>query len=232
MKMALKITGLIVLSAVIVYGINLLILAKDVAKFQKFWSEQNDRADTGDLRYIALGDSTAQSIGASDPMKGYVGIIANRLSQKSGKDVSITNLSKSGATVRMAIDEQLPRLKELPLSDSTVITIEIGANNMPIFDEEDFAKEIDELFSQLPPQTVVSDMPYFGGGRRRALEKNVVPANKIIYNTASKYNLRVAPLHAITKERENWRVHSVDLFHPSNSGYANWADAFWSVLEP
>lgn len=230
MKTIFKIFGASVLAIVIVYGINLLILAKDVAKFQKFWSEQNEKTTEGSLHYVALGDSTGQAIGASEPMKGYVGLIAGRLQQKTGKKVHITNLSKSGATVQMAIKEQLPRLKAMNITDETVITIEIGANNMPIFNEHDFAKEIDELFAQLPKQTVVSDMPYFGGGRKKSLEKNVIPANKIIYDSAKKHDLRVAPLHAITQERDNWRVHSIDLFHPSNRGYHNWADAFWQGL--
>jgi acyl-CoA thioesterase-1 len=226
---------IIVISLAVVaaaYGIRLLLLLQDVAEYQKYWNQQNSQTPAkNSLAYIALGDSTAQAIGASDPLKGYVGRIAERIAAKSSRPVSIINFSKSGATIRMCIEEQLPKLKQLKPGNSTTVTIEIGANDMPTFNEEQFGRDINELFSQLPKQTVVSDIPYFGGGRQRSLEKNVLPANRILREVAKQYGLKVAPLHEITESRDNWRVHSVDYFHPSNRGYINWADAFWQVLE-
>lgn len=62
----------------------------------------------GDLLYVALGDSTAQGIGASRPGNGYVGILADRIRALSGRTVRTVNLSVSGARATDLVEHQLP----------------------------------------------------------------------------------------------------------------------------
>ena len=62
------------------------------------WWREQAKVD-GDLLYVALGDSTAQGIGASRPVNGYVGILADRIRALSGRTVRTVNLSVSGARV-------------------------------------------------------------------------------------------------------------------------------------
>ncbi len=226
-----------IITAIVVLLIGLLVIAGSLLRlkyqinhYASYWqSRAAQPATANSLVYVALGDSTAQGIGASQPQRGYVGLIAESLTQKTGKPVRVINISKSGAKLTDCIRDQLPQLQAL---EPDFLTIEIGANDMGSFEAQSFERDISALFAALPKQTVVSDMPYFGGGRRRNLEPNVIAANKIIDKVAAEHNLSVAPLHQVTKDRDNLLTNSIDLFHPSNRGYRNWAVAFEQQLSP
>lgn len=216
---------------VVIEVLGLLKLLYSVPSYKSFWDKRNNQTKTEDgLLYVALGDSTAQGIGASSPKKGYVGLIERYLVEKSGEQVQVVNLSASGARINDAITKQLPRLNELPVNDETVITMEIGANDMIDFDATEFGGDMDALLTQLPRQTIVANMPYFGGGRYRRLEPNVQVANDIMRELTAKHGLRMAPLYEVTKKNDRPWVNSADIFHPNNYGYRNWFRAFQSAL--
>lgn len=207
-------------------AISLLMLKQNVESYKKYWTRQNQKtAKPNSITYIALGDSAAQGLGASKPEKGYVGLIAAQMAKISGESIRVINLSVSGAKIQDVIDAQLPQVKELSVANA-VITLEIGANEMRAFDEQSFRAGMDSLMSGMPSQTIVAEVPYFGGGRFRKHEPNVPVANAIINELAGKYNLRVAPLYEITKSRDNLLIYASDLFHPSDRGYRNWYEAF------
>lgn len=227
----LRVGGIILGFLLIVWSARVIVLVLSVNRYAAHWRQSAGPSQENHIRYIALGDSTAQGIGASHPTKGYVGLLAGALSKKHKAPVHVTNISVSGATVQDALDWQLPRLQHMSITPDIVITIEIGANDMKNYHQQKFSAQIDRLFSQLPKQTVVSTIPYFGHGRHWRFEKNVNPANAIIQKTAKHYGLRVAPLHDVTKQRDNPLVYAADYFHPSNRGYRNWFDAFWQILE-
>ncbi|HTE57688.1 MAG TPA: SGNH/GDSL hydrolase family protein [Verrucomicrobiae bacterium] len=227
----LRVGGIILCFLLIVWSAKVIVLALSVNRYAAHWRQTAGLPQENQIRYIALGDSTAQAIGASKPTKGYVGLVAGALSQKHKASVHVTNISVSGATVRDALEKQLPQLQYMLTTPATVLTIEIGANDMKNYHQQEFGSQIDQLFSQLPKQTVVSTIPYFGHGRYWRLEKNVRPANAIIEKAAKHYGLRVAPLYDVTKQRDNPLVYAADYFHPSNRGYRNWFDAFWLILD-
>lgn len=224
---------LVILSVVIglvilIWVGRLLSLGLSIPGYANYWKTQNQKPAPSDaLVYLALGDSTAQGIGASRPVNGYVGLVAKRLEQKSGRPVKIINLSKSGAKVSDCLKEQIPEIMNY---QPDVITIEIGANDLSIWNEAEFRRDMAELISKLPAKTVISDMPYFGGGRRKNLEPLSVTASAIIRELASKRGLKLAPLHEVTAENDHWTVNGADLFHPSNKGYRNWYKAFAEPL--
>ena len=223
----------LVLLAILVVGVGVGIafagLYSQVPRYKNYWQRRAAKPMPDNaLVYVAMGDSTAQGIGASSPDKGYVGLIAKALQEQEGRPVHVINLSKSGARVQDCLREQLPQLQNL---HPDVITLEIGANDMSQWDEDSFKKDMNELLSQLPKQTVVSDIPYFGGGRKRRLEPQVLAASRIISELAQEYALRVAPLYQVTKEHDSVRTMTIDFLHPSNKGYQNWYAAFWQPLQ-
>ena len=221
-------TVLIVIAVLaLVELIALLKLKASVEGYKKHWEKQNSiGVVSGSQLYIAMGDSAAQSIGASQPQKGYVGLIAEGLARKTNKNVQTINLSVSGAKIQDVIDKQIPRLKDFNVDADTIITLDIGGNEMRTFNEADFRLRMEELIRQLPKQTLVADVPYFGGGRYRNLEPRVVQANKIIYDLTQKYDVKMIPLHETTEAKKSIFVNSADLFHPSDKGYRNWYEAF------
>jgi lysophospholipase L1-like esterase len=225
MRVLLVIFGFLLLLG-LVLGSELL---SQLGRYQAYWNRRNQQAAVeNEILYFALGDSTAQGIGATKPDKGYVGVIADELQKRSGRPVRTLNLSKSRATLTDMLQRQLPLLKQCQISKDVVVTIEIGANDMGKFEPEKFERQMDELMSQLPKQTVISDIPYFGGGLHKKLEPNVEKANVIIHNLAEKHGLRMAELHAKTRSNDSkFKNYAFDRFHPTNYNYqTNWAQVF------
>ncbi|MFT2712485.1 SGNH/GDSL hydrolase family protein [Clavibacter sp. Sh2126] len=181
----------------------------------------------GDLLYVALGDSTAQGIGASRPINGYVGILADRIRALSGRTVRTLNLSVSGARVSDLVEYQLPRLAKLR---PDVVTLAIGANDIADFEPVAFERDLGRILDAVPPTTVVADLPCF---HFPASERKVRVANEIVRRLATDRGLRIAPLHRITRRQTPLLAitqAAADLFHPNDRGYRVWASAFLPFL--
>lgn len=192
----------------------------------KWWRDYHQR--DGELLYVALGDSTAQGIGASKPWRSYVGELARHISDTTGKTVRVVNLSVTATTVYETYREQLPVLKKLK---PDIVTVSVGANNMFDFDAERFERDLRRLYEGLPPRTIVSDLPSFWVLPQ---ERNVVAANKILHQVAEEFGFSVAPLYVRTKRQGLWGMTTQlagDLFHPNDRGYRVWASAFVPLLD-
>lgn len=225
-KRILLIIGVIVLVLILIEVFCLLQLRASLRSYAAYWQDRKEIP--GEITYIALGDSAAQGIGASQPENGYVGLIAERIKKETGKSVRVINLSVSGARLQDVIDDQLPVLAQYK---PDIVTIEAGANDVATsYDQGRFKREFETLAAQLPEGTIVGNMPYFGG--RISRNAQAIDANKIIDRVADRHGLVVADLQTITRERDGLLVYACDFFHPSNRGYQNWADAFWMELKP
>lgn len=202
-------------------------LADAIPIHSKWWRDATKRE--GEILYLAIGDSAAQGIGASRPDRSYVGLIAAHVRKTTGRSVRVINLSRSGARLREAIAEQLPRL---PKFTPDLVTVSIGANDIADFDEQRFARELEEVYSAVPSHAIVADLPsfYFGAAERR-----VRTANLIVRRTADKLGLTVAPLHRATGRQTGARYAlnqvAADFFHPNDRGYAVWASAFYPDVD-
>lgn len=186
-----------------------------------WWKKHRERE--GELLYVAIGDSAAQGIGASAPHRSYVGFVAQALRAASERSIRVVNLGISGATIRIAIEQQLPKLAKLK---PDIVTVSIGANDMASFNALRFERDIRELFSALPEGSIVADLPTF---YFMPAEKRVRVANGILRDAASANNLEVAPLYARMRRQGLWgpmTQFAGDLFHPNDRGYRVWASAF------
>lgn len=206
--------------------IGLGILYYNVGKFADYWQGRGNKQ--GDFLYVALGDSAAQGIGASQPQNGYVGLIADSIGRKTGRTVRVVNLSVTGATLEDALRSQTPKLADFT---PDLVTAEIGANDMGKFDSTKFATEYELFLQSLPPaRSVVSNMPYFG--TRPQPNANAAAANAIIYDKTKRYGVPMADLYGSLRTRQSPLIYASDLFHPNNRGYQIWYDAFWPQVEP
>lgn len=217
--------------AVLIFIIRLGDLYTQISRYQKFWDYQNRLPIAqDDFVYVAFGDSAAQGVGASTPVRGYVGLIARRIHEDTGKNVRIINLSKSGGKIRDVIDTQIPKYKEIKKVD--LVTIEIGANDILTFEPGEFRKDMNELMDLLPAGTVISDIPSFKGSRLSKQEPKVLEANKIIHELAEGRDLALVKLHEKVTKNNGLRTFAADFFHPSNYGYkTNWADTFLEKIK-
>jgi acyl-CoA thioesterase I len=187
----------------------------------KWWRDHGTAA--GELLYVAIGDSAAQGIGASNPDRSYVGLLAEHAREATGRSIRVVNLSVSGATTALAMRDQIPPFRAL---EPDLVTVAIGANDIAQWDPASFERDIRSIFAELPAHAIVADLPCF---HLRHNERKVAVANQILRAVANEHGLTVAPLHAVTRRRGLRGIlteFANDMFHPNDHGYRVWADAF------
>ncbi|WP_353816129.1 SGNH/GDSL hydrolase family protein [Agromyces sp. SYSU T00266] len=204
---------------------NSLILNETLPVHSKWW---RDHAKVhGEILYVALGDSAAQGIGASRPDHSYVGLLARLIRDTTMRTVRVVNLSVSGATTTLAVQDQLPKLAKFR---PDVMTVSIGANDIAKWDPVAFERNLREIFAAVPPHALVADLPFFYFPHN---ERKVAVANLLLRRVAAEFDLEVVRLHRETRVR-GWRrifTHFAnDWFHPNDHGYQVWADAFRPAL--
>lgn len=217
---------LIIILALIVLEICALVwLATSVGRYEKFWVEKAKQS--GEITYLALGDSAAQGVGATSPMRGYVGLIASKLEKDTGKTVRVVNLSVTGAKMQDYLRDQAPQLKNYK---ADFVTIEIGGNDVKNYDEQTFRSEFKQVLKTLPPGTYVSNMPLFNsrpGSTDPAKKASKVIEEELIADGKTNF----VDLQKQTTENRSIFGFAPDLFHPNNLSYKNWADAFYTQIE-
>ena len=216
----IKVLFIIIGVFVFLQVIALLWLAGSVKQYAQFWNEKAN--EKGDITYLALGDSAAQGIGASNPMRGYVGLVAREIEKKTGKSVRIVNISKTGAKMDNYLKDQAPIVATL---NADIVTIQIGANDIAHFDATTYRTKFKEVLKTLPEGTFVSNMPLFNS--RPGSTANAKQASNIIEQELRNYpELIHVDLQAETEQNQSVFGFAPDLFHPNNLSYKNWANAF------
>lgn len=76
------------------------------------------------LRVWALGDSAMAGDGIADPDLTLPRLVARMLSDRTGRQVELTQTGVSGARIRDIIDHQLPRI-----SEADVVVVSAGVND-------------------------------------------------------------------------------------------------------
>lgn len=217
-----------VVLALAVWSVKFIRLRRGIEFAHRYWSTPRGRA--GGLLYVALGDSTAQGVGASRPERGYVGLLADRLGAATGEPVRLINLSVSGARINDVLERQLPTLSGHRPAD--LVTVAIGGNDVNAYDAGTFAAQVERLTAALPQGTFIADVPYFMHGH---WERDAQLAAAVVTRSAEKRGLTVVPLHEALRQ-QGWSAmlnqFAADLFHPNDRGYRVWADTFWTTIVP
>lgn len=190
------------------------------------------------LVYAAVGDSTGVGLGARDG-GGYVERLFAQIKRKRSAS-TLLNLSAGGATTTDAINKQLPRLDG---TRATLVTVCIGANDLLRGDEvKQFAENYETLVVRLkqPGRVIVvanlpdvASAPALKETGEESLRLRLVQFNKAIEDIAGRHKLPLVDLYqssdGTTKARPEF--FSADGLHPSDVGYAHWAEAMWKVIE-
>jgi lysophospholipase L1-like esterase len=190
------------------------------------WAAETRRAlaaeDEGPL-WLALGDSTAQGIGASAFDQGYVGQLRRRLEARDGRPWRVVNPSVSGARVSQLLAEQLPWLDRLARPPD-LVTCAIGANDViRPFGFERVPGRMRELVARLPRGAVLAELP------QGLVRSRVTRLNTLIDAEAPRAGLRVAYVYSHTGPPWRGKL-APDEFHPNDNGYADWCAAFVAAI--
>jgi lysophospholipase L1-like esterase len=190
--------------------------------WRRYWEESNDRARRADgPLWVALGDSTAQGIGASAPDRGYVGQLLGRLREGESPAWRVVNLSVTGARLTDVVREQLPRVDEAGPPD--LVTCAAGANDLVRVGIPRARRGLHALIDGLPSEAVLATCPQ-GLWPKRTLE-----LNRIIRAEAPAAGLRIADVWAHTGPPWSGK-YAGDGFHPNETGYADWCAAFAAAI--
>ncbi len=195
---------------------------RQVAEYKAAWEAQNaEVVERTGPRWVALGDSAAQGVGASRFDRGYVGQLLERLRVGDDPAWQVVNLSVSGARTADVIDGQLPHLEDL--APVALVTCAVGGNDLLRSTRSTHERQLDRLMAALPPGAIVATLPQGLRSRRaRAL-------NQVIVDEAPCHGLVVADLWGRTGPPWQGKYGS-DHFHPSDAGHADWADAFAAAI--
>ena len=139
------------------------------ATYAREWVDDNRSAlaSEGPL-WVALGDSTAQGVGASTRSNGYVLAVLRRLRAKRDPAWRVVNLSATGARAADVLDHQIPAMTSLP--SPALVTCAVGANDLlrtPQADLEEVPSRGASTAWLAPCEPSAGPQPAAFGGRER-----------------------------------------------------------------
>ena len=188
------------------------------------------------LRLLVLGDSTAAGVGVDSQDDGLPGHLARAINRHTGRGVSWRAVGENGATTRDILTTYLGEALSEP---ADLVFLTIGANDAiharttGAF-QHDLRRILKTLSVAMPEATVLlSSLPVFGLFR-------VFPEPLRTTLFRHSRNLERVARPVIARD-PRWMMSrndpppysadffSSDEFHPSSSGYRDWAD--WAIDE-
>jgi lysophospholipase L1-like esterase len=195
--------------------------------------------NTSIRRYAALGDSLSEGFsdwGRVDRSIGFTYILAGLLREKR-PELEWTNLGVSGARAADVLRGQVDRALAF---EPDLITLVVGANDVPVTPPEEFRRVYGELLSRLRRGTsgilAVANLPDFFhllppqfAAYRGALEQRTHDYNRIIAESAAAQGALLVDLFS-SHEAQDPRNLSGDGLHPNARGYRIMARIFAETL--
>lgn len=188
-----------------------------IAEYGKLWHHRNDLAMIGNNPlWVALGDSLAQGIGASEIDNGYIARL-----DASDDSLSVVNLSKSGAKIADVLIDQLPLVSLLP-RPAVFVTCTVGSNDLLRgINVRATCRSMKLLIGTLPANAVMATVPEKGSVAAKSL-------NKVIRRECERRDLPVAD---VGRALDSWKGRfAADGMHPNDVGHQLWFETFEPFL--
>ncbi|MBO1754817.1 SGNH/GDSL hydrolase family protein [Allobranchiibius sp. CTAmp26] len=192
---------------------------RQAAPYADAWHGRNlETIDRPGRRWIVLGDSMSQGIGASSYDAGWVGQLAARVAAD-GYDLQIVNLSATGACVADVLAQQLPALERLGVRPDDLVTVMVGSNDL--FGGRARRAGLPGAYARMvdavPAGSLVATLPQPSGPARAAN----------VFVEAADASGRIVMVDLRVTGPSSWRGRlAADYFHPNDAGYAAIAEAF------
>lgn len=190
---------------------------------RRYWSgaagsPQSLRADA--LYVVTLGDSLTQGTGSSTPRTSWVGRFIARLSEQSGRPVRLENRAVYGSRAADVLATQLPVPERADL-----VTVCVGSNDAGRTPPEVFRDQLAQICDQLPPGSLVGDVPTFLWGPRVPFAAQFAQIVREV--VADHPDLVCVAVERATAPARITRHLAGDYFHPNDIAYGWIAQAFW-----
>ena len=181
------------------------------------------------LRLLVLGDSTAAGVGADTQLEALPGNLARELAGRTGRGVEWRAVGENGATTRDLLERFLPAATDQAYD---IVFLSIGANDaLGLRSRGAFRRDVRRLIDAVRAGSpggiiLMSALPAFG---RFELLPNPLRSTLYLHSR----NLEDAA-RAVVAAQEGAHMSpppppytpgffASDLFHPSASGYRDWA---------
>ncbi|HSE93829.1 MAG TPA: SGNH/GDSL hydrolase family protein [Methylomirabilota bacterium] len=193
------------------------------------------------ILYVALGDSTVEGVGASGGPATYVARLHERLRAHYPR-ARVANLGVAGATsadVRAAQVERAVSLRP------QLVTLSVGPNDITAgVSVDDYERNVDTVLRRLSeagrPVVVVNLLPdlavtprFAGHPGAATVGRRTVAFNDALRRTVHEHGAGLVDLYGPSRQevpRQPWLL-SADGYHPSDAGYARWAELMWQGVE-
>lgn len=179
------------------------------------------------IRLLVLGDSTAAGVGADTQDDALPGNLARELAQRTGRGVAWRAVGRNGATTRDIVTDYLD---DATGADYDIAFLTVGANDaLGLRPRWAFGRDLRTIIARLravSPLVLMSSLPAFS---RFELLPNPLRWNLYLHSQSLEDEAR-----AIVAGTEGAHISpppppytegffATDLFHPSASGYRDWA---------
>lgn len=192
------------------------------------------------VRYVALGDSSVYGVGASSPERNYVSRLAADLRSIYPR-AQVTNMGVPGAT---AADVASRQVGQAVGAKPNLITLSVGPNDITQGrDVQAYERDLNTILRRLTQETdavivvnLIPDLalaPRFSGDMKERVGRQTATFNMAIGRAARSRDIVLVDLY--TPSQHELPNHpeqlSADDYHPSDAGYARWAELIWHDLQ-
>lgn len=189
------------------------------------------------ITYVAIGDSLTAGTGASSVSSSLPALVAEKISADLRTMVSVKNLGVPGATSFELLTGQI---LDAPQHNPDMITLFIGTNDLHNFVPVDkFQSNLLTAISALQKTTKAEiyliNLPYLGADDLLLppydfyFDRELKKFNAVISDVAQKTGVKLIDLYSASAKslQSESGLYCADRFHPSDRGYALWADLIY-----
>lgn len=194
------------------------------------------------IRYLALGDSYTIGTGLEREAQNFPSLLAKRMTEETGSDVTLVNLGVNGYTTADLIREELPVARS---SRPDIATVLIGANDIVQGStEESYRRRLQQIYAAvlrlgLAAERVLSiSVPDFSGlpgaapfGTPSQLRARVEAFNRTAESEATARGFHYADITGISRQPDHgdgWLAD--DGLHPGAAQHRAIADQLWDIV--
>ncbi|MDX1882639.1 SGNH/GDSL hydrolase family protein [Mycolicibacterium sp. 120270] len=182
------------------------------------------------VRYLALGDSLTQGVGAPDESTGAFPALVAEEWRADGCEVELQNAGISGYTAGQILAEQVPQIEEF---QPTIITFQAGgndiANGVPIDEYRNNVKSVLESATGSGARVIVlAQNEWFrspvGVDYGEDMDSQRAAYDEVLIEEASAHGAEFVDLRPVYKQQADDGQWVEDGLHPTPEAYQAWAD--------
>jgi acyl-CoA thioesterase-1 len=184
----------------------------------------------GDVRYLALGDSLTQGVGAPDEASGAFPALLAEQWRADGCDVELQNAGISGYTAGQILAEEVPQIESF---QPTIVTFQAGgndiANGVPIDEYRENVKSVlDSATGSGARVIVLAQNEWFrspvGVDYGDDIDTQRSAYDEVLIDETSTHGAEFVDLRPLYAEQADQGLWVEDGIHPTPEAYDAWAE--------